>query len=135
MGLSRPIKSSPATLLFGGQNAGGTTTRRWLGPGTYAGTIPTSARSQTLDAARVLTAIYIDCVAGTGSGNAIYTVYLDGVATAITVTFLNAAASASATGLSVIALAGQKVSVAHDKSGTITAGQTDIVCAIGAYSI
>ena len=125
------IKRHPVDLIFGGQNAGNTTARRWLGAPFYAGTMPTSARSQWLASERLLTSIHIDCIAGTGSGNAIYTVYVDGIATAVTVVFLNAATTGEASGFAVYVPAGCRVSVALDKTGTITAGQTDITCMIG----
>lgn len=126
------VKRTPAPLLFGGPNAANTNTRRWLAPGFYNTTLPTSERPQDADVNLVLTSIRVRCVAGTGAATVTYTVFVDGVATGVLVAMSNTATSATATGFSVAVSAGQRVSVAVDKSASVTAGQTDIAAVVGA---
>lgn len=120
------IGQGPSEIIFGTQDAGTATAARFLAPSQGLATIATVAVEIALPVGGTLRNMRVQCVAGTGGANATYTIFKNGVATAVTTTLLNIATAGTGTGTNVVA-AGDLISVRCTKSVGPVAGQTFVL--------
>lgn len=122
------VGSSKVMLLWGNNSVSATVTTRYLNPGYTNSTAPTSPVQFRVPFAGTLRNFYLRQNSGAGNGNNIvYTVRVNGVATALTVTIASTANDASDLSNSVSVSQGDLVDIEVTKAVGVGSSPRDIV--------
>lgn len=129
-GATGPI--GPGFLLFGASGTGTSTSVRYLAPFYSDTSVITSLVEFDTPVAFTAKSLYVRvAVAGTGTGSFDYTLYKNGVATALTANLLITGTSAIVTGASVSFAVGDRVSFVIQAQGTISGAGGRVTVTVG----
>ena len=115
------------SFVFGSGNVSATTTTRYLSPGFDPGTSPTSPPAFRVPRAGTLRNLYLrqNTTAGNGN-NIVYTLRVNGVATALAVTIASTTQQAANTTNTVAVVAGDRIDVEITKAASVGTGPSDV---------
>lgn len=133
-----PGPPGPVALIFGNRGGVNTTiTTRYLSPGNSEAEAGTTANSLPILASRNIDAMAVrHNRTGTGTSLITYTLTIDDVDTALTVSMAPTAVTEDTIlGSPISVAAGQRVGVKVTKNGTLLSTPTDLVASIGLLSI